>query len=190
MSRRATINKGDVFGRLTVVEYANIQHRTRYYKCVCVCGNVVTIRGVSLTIGATTSCGCYARELSRQKLLNNNYTRLEDGVSQRNQVILTYKINAKRRNLLYNLTIEEFEQLTLSNCHYCGNKPSSIRKDKRSDSIFYIYNGIDRIDNTKGYIVENVVTCCKICNYAKGTMSYNDFIAYLERIKVFRNDNT
>lgn len=34
--------------------------------------------------------------------------------------------------------------------------------------FLYFYNGIDRLDNTKGYTPENSVACCKHCNSLKG----------------------
>jgi len=36
--------------------------------------------------------------------------------------------------------------------------------------------GIDRIDNSKGYIEGNMVPCCKICNWMKSDKSSIDFI--------------
>lgn len=41
-------------------------------------------------------------------------------------------------------------------------------------------------DNSKGYTLENVVTCCKFCNYAKHTSTYEDFIKWLDRLVEFR----
>jgi hypothetical protein len=29
----------------------------------------------------------------------------------------------------------------------------------------WVYNGIDRVDNNKQYIKENLVSCCKKCNF-------------------------
>jgi len=56
-----------------------------------------------------------------------------------------------------------------SACHYCGKAPSPR-------------NGIDRKDNLRGYEPDNVVACCKTCNYAKRFMPYSEFLAYLNRI--------
>lgn len=55
------IEKGTVFGRLTVIERQIINHRG-YYSCKCECGNTVTIRGDALTMGRTHSCGCIIKE--------------------------------------------------------------------------------------------------------------------------------
>lgn len=43
----------------------------------------------------------------------------------------------------------------------------------------YIYNGIDRIDNSKGYTKENSITACKQCNISKSTYSQQDFINWI-----------
>lgn len=39
----------------------------------------------------------------------------------------------------------------------------------------FLFNGIDRIDSLKGYILENVVTCCYQCNYAKSDLDIEEF---------------
>ncbi len=102
-----------------------------------------------------------------------------------NELLSHYKYHAKNRNLTWDLTKEEFRFLTKQNCFYCGKIPShKSRKDKRFNGI-YIYNGIDRIDNNKGYIKENVVPCCGICNKAKGSRSYDEFIAWIKRVNQF-----
>ena len=36
--------------------------------------------------------------------------------------------------------------------------------------------GIDRGDNSKGYLPENLVPCCKGCNRAKSTRSPREFV--------------
>jgi len=41
--------------------------------------------------------------------------------------------------------------------------------------------GIDRKDNSSGYVESNVVPCCEVCNKAKLCMGYEEFIAYLIR---------
>jgi len=84
----------------------------------------------------------------------------------------TYKQNAKRRNLSWKLTLEQFVKLTSSNCYYCGVQPKQISWISRRKRLVpvkheYIYNGIDRKDNTVGYIIDNCVPCCGTCNKIK-----------------------
>ena len=46
----------------------------------------------------------------------------------------------------------------------------------RNNEITHVsYNGIDRLDSSLGYTKDNIVTCCKICNYAKNKMKFEDF---------------
>ena len=45
------------------------------------------------------------------------------------------------------------------------------------------YNGIDRINNSKGYTIDNCVPCCFMCNYSKNNHSLSDWKAWLERLK-------
>jgi len=46
-----------------------------------------------------------------------------------------------------------------------------------------IYNGVDRIDSTKGYIKDNLVPCCEICNKAKSNLDIEIFLNWVNRIK-------
>jgi hypothetical protein len=41
------------------------------------------------------------------------------------------------------------------------------------------HNGIDRVDNDKGYISDNCVPCCWKCNNMKNTMKQKDFINHI-----------
>lgn len=44
------------------------------------------------------------------------------------------------------------------------------------------YNGIDRIDDSIGYTIDNCVTCCRTCNWAKGNKDYSEFLFYIDRL--------
>ena len=99
-----------------------------------------------------------------------------------NQQQSWYARGARRRGLEYNLTRDEFKTLIESNCHYCGTEPNTLNHVSRvKDNEFY-RNGIDRVDNSKGYISTNVVSCCKTCNIAKNNMGENEFYEWIDRI--------
>jgi len=72
------------------------------------------------------------------------------------------------RNLNFDLSFEEFLKFTnIKNCYYCNdtiifNKHS---KDK-GKSLSRAYQ-LDRKDNNKGYIFDNLVVCCWECNRLK-----------------------
>ena len=94
-----------------------------------------------------------------------------------------YKSNARRRNILFCLSVNEFETLVSQPCHYCGGFSSEYDADSRG-------NGIDRKDSLDGYVFENCVPCCSKCNFIKNTMPYSDFVNYIKRIyeRIFQNE--
>ena len=54
---------GQTHGRLTVLKMVGSSAvRETLFRCKCTCGNEIICRGVSLTSGNTTSCGCRRRE--------------------------------------------------------------------------------------------------------------------------------
>lgn len=104
-----------------------------------------------------------------------------------------YKNNASIRSLTFDLTKEEVKMLNKQNCHYCNEEPRAISyihsktaSKACRDRSAYIYNGIDRIDSTKGYTIDNCVPCCKTCNFMKKNFSTMDFIQHVEKIYKFK----
>src|SRR5260370_39408168 len=90
------------------------------------------------------------------------------------KVFRQYAYKAKQRNLTFSLTLQEFETLVNSACHYCGEYPS---------------NGIDRVLNTIGYVngqVQNCCSCCQECNFMKRVMLTHKCIYRAERIAKFQ----
>ena len=185
MGRRAINLKGRVFGDLTVMEAAPPGRRSNgvaftRWRVKCACGNEKITSSVCLRHGRTVSCGCHKLRVLRQ---NGERNRLPLGVSARNEIFHRYKAQAKYRNLPWALTKEQFTALVSGICHYCGVPPCTMWT---RGPVPFAYNGVDRKDNAVGYLEGNVVSCCKTCNWAKGRVGYNEFIAYLERIKIFR----
>jgi hypothetical protein len=165
---------GDVFGNLTVVcksEKRNPNKRAVYWDCICKCGKQVSVETNALRSGHTVSCGCVRREVAQ----------IEWGVASFNQILCSYKRGAKKRNLEFTLTKDEFYSLVTKNCYYCNSEPLQVRKSKTNSGDF-MYNGIDRVDSKKGYILDNVVSCCGRCNVAKMAMSQSDFFEWAIRI--------
>jgi hypothetical protein len=86
----------------------------------------------------------------------------------------------KRVPVPFELSIEEFLILVKQNCYICGMEPSQAYWKSRGDIL--IYNGIDRIDNTKGYVSGNCKACCKKCNSVKSDMGLSDLKDHLVRM--------
>ena len=111
-------------------------------------------------------------------LLCNHAARKATGEASKNMVLYNYRRHARERGIAFSLSIEEAEILFQSNCFYCGTPPSN-KMEKREANGPYIYNGIDRVDSTKGYSIDNCVSCCKNCNRSKSDLSFEEFITWL-----------
>jgi hypothetical protein len=53
---------GKTFGRWTVLGFAERRNRATYWHCRCECGKRRKVKGVTLTNGTSTSCGCSRRK--------------------------------------------------------------------------------------------------------------------------------
>jgi len=161
---------GKRFTRLLVVGPSHIdRHGSIHWHCKCDCGNEKAINGKSLKRGLTKSCGCIKKG-SRSK--NGSYV---------NYLIRCYALAAKKRNLVFDLDVEQFKHLISLNCLYCDSPPLNFLNRGDFHGDFY-YNGIDRVDSSIGYVYENCVPCCKYCNRAKSDMSMEEFKIWLKRI--------
>lgn len=87
---------------------------------------------------------------------------------------------AKKRNLEWTLSKEETWLLTQQPCHYCRILPY---QKYWQYSYFVIYNGLDRVDSSKGYHSDNVVPCCGFCNRLKGIYTVAEVKHFFEREK-------
>jgi len=76
------------------------------------------------------------------------------------------------KHIEWSLTLEQCTALFTQPCAYCRRAPIPGVQ----------LSGIDRIDSSKGYTMDNVVSCCKQCNYAKGVYSKDDFITMCRQI--------
>ena len=178
MAAKARDLTGLKFGNLTALAPTTARSGSKaiMWLCRCDCGKEKQISSVKLNAGETKSCGCqkYKRK-----------PRLSKGESGLNSLWIKYKGAAKKRNYSFDLTKAEFKKLTSSNCFYCGVLPHRIQvgsKGNAKEHGLYKFNGIDRLDNSKGYTKDNCVTCCKVCNYAKGQQSLEEFKSWIEQV--------
>ena len=161
---------GKRYGRLLVIKKSGHKHQKITWECLCDCGSTAIILGASLKKGLTTSCGCFRRER----------ISLPPSEAAFNSVLLRMKRVAKSRGYEWKLSREEVKEITNQDCFYCGVSPAQINRSSNNGN--YIYNGIDRVDNTGGYTVDNVVACCRWCNYAKSTRTISEFKEWIIRI--------
>lgn len=155
-----------VIGESKIVKKQNRQSRT-HWLCMCDCGTIKYVYANSLTFNKSLSCGCIAR-------------KKQPGETAKHEIFLNYKCKCVRKNLEFKLSKDEFNVLIDQNCYYCGASPSN--KSGNEKYGYYIYNGIDRIDNNRGYELTNVVSCCKNCNLAKRKLTQEQFFELIKCI--------
>jgi hypothetical protein len=76
-----------------------------------------------------------------------------------------YKARAETKDVEFAITIEQYDHYTQQPCYLCGKTVSDTHT-----------NGIDRYDNTQGYTIENIRSCCAECNYMKRDYTYDALI--------------
>lgn len=173
---------GQKFGRWTALEYVrknNVsQSKRNCWICKCDCGTIRSLAKRLLTASISRSCGCWRKEIDANRMLKM-------GRANRNARLTSYKLSAKKRNLEWNLSEADFDRLTSSDCHYCGQAPSNSSHMRRTNGAFH-YNGIDRKDSSLGYFSTNVVPACFICNRAKTDIPYEKFMQWIQRLQLFK----
>lgn len=171
---------GNIYARLLVVSISDkVVKNETYYNCICDCGKEKEVAAGDLTEGNTKSCGCL--NIERVKETHSK----PRGESAKYGAYGRYK-DEKRRNCKFNLSFDEAVFIFEQNCYYCNKSPSNVFKSKH-DNGDYSYSGIDRVDNSKDYEVENVVPCCKECNFIKGQLSYTEFIQMVKDIYEYQH---
>ena len=183
---------GQKFSNLTVLQKAPSQvsatgHTYAAWLCQCDCGNRTTVRGHKLKKGHTKSCGCLRKSTDNTRFLKRH--KLPEGVSACNALFGTYKKSAKLAGVEFTIDRATFEKLTGSPCHYCGCEPFRKFQTKTSNG-YYLYNGLDRKHSKGNYSIENVVPCCRTCNFAKRDMSYEEFIQHVAKMSKHLKINT
>lgn len=101
---------------------------------------------------------------------------LRKGIKQRYSQT---KSIAKKRNLEFNLIIEDYSKIIKMPCYYCGINKFGIESGC----------GLDRIDNKLGYITGNVLSCCGECNnHRQDTWTVNETQIAIKAVSEYRNE--
>ena len=190
---------GSKYGRLTILgEYqpgvskkksSNGKAKSATVLCKCDCGTIKRITLMSVIKGSTTSCGCLLRApiasdgkriFRKLKRKRNDYNVIES---------IAKDIFSKRmKDNPGDLSFEDFYFLSQQPCYYCGSGPVNEHRKygnkntEYTDGYVFKYNGLDRINSEIGYSVDNVVPCCKWCNFMKNTQSTQELFERIVKI--------
>ena len=176
---------GKIYGRLIAISATNKRVDAKVvWLCKCSCGKECEVVGKQLSEGATRSCGCLRKE--SKKLYAFEHGKRFGEISG------TYwthtKNSAKKRKIEFNLSLKEAWELFENQNRKCALtgqelifRPSDAERKKQTASL-------DRIDSSKGYILDNVQWIHKDVNLAKHKKSNKDFINLCKLVSEFNSE--
>ena len=81
---------------------------------------------------------------------------------------LEYIHTARVRGIIFNLSLEQFATFWQIPCYFCGDPVDGVR--------------LDRLDSTRGYEMDNIVSSCSMCNYMKNDYTEQEFYGQIKKI--------
>lgn len=160
---------GDTVGSVKILKETHIGKR-KAYLLRCSCGHEFCRNTGFFKENCLNCKKCSYKNLSVSKTRKDKETHVIT-------IYNKYKTASKQRHLCFNISLDFFKSLIFENCYYCNSIPSNKFKlpNKTHENYFIYYNGIDRIDSTKGYLEDNCVSCCKICNTSKSNIPMEEW---------------
>ena len=148
------------------------------YICECDCGNIVEITAQSIVNGNTKSCGCF----KKKRNIEVNFKGYKDITGE---YWSNVKEGAKRRNLEFAITLTEVWELYEKQNRKCALSGVEIIFGPTGKNTA----SIDRIDNKRGYILDNIQILHKDINIMKNKFEQEYFIGVCQKISKNRESN-
>lgn len=166
---------GKTFGELTVIERSMNVNGRPSFKCRCSCGNEKIVMSQSLKSGTVKSCGCLSKRYGKDNIFWKGY----------GEISLSFfsiiKKGAESRNLEFNISIEEIWSLFLFQKKKCALSGMDLRFQSKN-SIRDGTASLDRIDSSRGYVIDNIQWVHKDINWLKNDWSQKEFIELCSRV--------
>lgn len=164
---------GEVHGKLTVLEKVlNPDNTAAKWLCQCECGKQVEVVRSSLVVGLTTSCGCvkFSSMWKGHGMLSGVYwNRIVKGAVGRDLPIHISIVDA------WNLFVQQDGRCAIS-----GVKINMETDYTRNHALHTA--SLDRINNSKGYALDNIQWVHKVINIMKRTMDQDEFIEWCKKV--------
>ena len=97
------------------------------------------------------------------------------------------RYKAKHKRLDWDLDVASWYKLVKSDCYLCGSKPGNVftvhHENRTINGLTFVYQGLDRIDNSKGYVIGNVAPCCIKCNSIKSKQKLSGLANQIKKIQ-------
>lgn len=162
---------GKRFGRLVVLEFAEIRNHNAFWKCQCDCGNITVKQGTSLSHGYTKSCGCLVKENCSSLKKKNKKHKCSDRKLMSVWRTMIFRCESPKSNRFYRYggrgikvcdewhDVDVFADWALANGYrhgltierldkdgmYCPENCSFVtqkeQSNNRSSNVFLEYNG-------------------------------------------------
>lgn len=157
---------GEQFRDWTVISdqiFKKNSNRATYWKVRCKCGKE-GLRNAAHLVNEKVSCcrSCAALKLSFEE-----------------SYLSKIKRRAEKMNFEFNLTLDYVLSIFDEKCNLSGEE---IQFGKHWNKLSDQTASLDRIDNTKGYIVGNVQWVHKDVNFMKGQLTQERFIELCKKI--------
>lgn len=169
MITEKTLNKnkqliGKTIGCLTILDIDLSKPNRIYFKCICnSCKRQLLVRNDNIYEDRKGCSKCLGKW--RKEHFKEVYKNLPPKDIRHKYI--HFKCNALNRNIKFDLTYEQATKLCEQNCFYCGC-PRCL--------------GIDRLDNSKDYTIDNCVPCCRCCNRMKMDLTPSYFLSQIKNI--------
>lgn len=151
---------GEQFGKWKVIDRiprSEAKHN-QIWQCRCECGTTRPLATRTLKQAHETHSGCRKCAAPSAYSVGLRYRPFE-------ALYIKASRSAKRDGHSFEITYENFLAIKEDCCHYCRSLLTWAEYGTRKNGQAY---NVDRMNNDQGYIVGNVVSCCKKCNHAKG----------------------
>jgi hypothetical protein len=157
----------------------NTKGRGSRWVCECMlCGKQKPVSRKTLQEGRSKSCGC--------QIGRDAHKRLWQGVGDLSVRYITHlRCNAKRRNIPFNITVEDAWNKFVQQGYRCAISGEPIRITKTSSTkALRLLNtaSLDRIDSNLGYTIDNIQWLHKDVNKMKLDHSQEKFIEWCRKI--------
>lgn len=166
---------GQKFGYLTALTYTKGNFKGSLeikgkWNCLCDCGNYYDVPPKNLRNGNTKSCGCKTGYLGSLRSRKNNIGEI------RIWVWTSIIDQAKKRNIPVSIQKEDIWNQFLKQDRKCALTGVELKFSQWISNRKETTASLDRIDNTKGYSINNIQWIHKDINWMKGRFPQNKFI--------------
>lgn len=159
--------KGLRYGRLLVVSFSGKnKYNQNLWLCQCDCGQKTVVIGHQLSTKRTTSCGCGRGSKPKHGKTDTPEYRMWSRC----------KTRAKRNGVPFTLTLEDIVIPPLCPVFHIPLTCGSREDNELSPSL-------DRIDNNKGYIKDNVWVISRKANTIKNNASLEELKALVAALE-------